>query len=383
MDSSSADADLRGDMTTPPDGGGRSSRSRPDDTAQPTGVRRVTIQDVAKEARVSVSAVSKVLRDAYGVSPEMRAKVGSAIEKLGYRPQAGARAMRGRSYTVGIMLTALSHPFQPEIAEGVTDELDPTPYQEILITGGSAPERQQRSIEALVDRQVDGLIVVAPEMSTSWLERLGASLPTVVIARHGGAAGHDTVVDDDRGGARLMVDHLVGLGHRRIAHTSHPTGSLERPFVLSHTARRDGYVEAMKRHRLEPDVIVTTYTEEGGYQAAVEALSRPVPPTAIFAGADIAALGVLRAAEERGLRVPEDLTVTGYDNVNASSIGRVSLTTVDQAGHLTGQMSARLLLERLNGRTQPIHYVVAPRLVTRGTSAAPANGPAASVARSS
>ncbi|MDW8803605.1 LacI family DNA-binding transcriptional regulator [Streptomyces scabiei] len=322
---------------------------------------------------MSVSAVSKVLRDAYGVSPEMRAKVTVAIEALGYRPQAGARAMRGRSYTVGVMLVALSHPFQPEIVEGITDELDPSPYQEILITGGLAPQRQQRSIEALVDRQVDGLVVIAPEMSTSWLEQLGASLPTVVVARHGGASHYDTVVDDDHGGARLMVDHLVGLGHQRIVHTSHPAGGLKRPFVLSHTARCDGYVSAMKRHRLEPDVIETSYTEEGGYQAAVEALDRPNPPTAIFAGADIAALGVVRAAEERGLRIPEDLTVTGYDNVNASAIGRVALTTVDQSGHLTGQMSARLLQERLDGRTQPVHYVVAPRLVVRATSAAPSS----------
>ncbi|ELP64678.1 LacI family DNA-binding transcriptional regulator [Streptomyces turgidiscabies] len=336
-----------------------------------TGVRRVTIQDVAKAAQVSVSAVSKVLRDAYGVSPEMRTKVNAAIEELGYRPQAGARAMRGSSYTVGVMLVALSHPFQPEIVEGVTDELDPTPYQEILVTGGLDTERQQRSVEALMDRGVDGLVVISPAMSTSWLERLGESLPTVVVARHGGAAGYDTVVDDDQGGARLMVDHLVGLGHRRILHTTHPMGGLERPHVLAHTARLDGFVAAMKRHGLKPDVIETSFTEEGGHQAALEALSRPTPPTAIFAGADIAALGVLRAAEEHGLRVPEDLTVTGYDNVNASSIGRVSLTTVDQSGHLTGQMSARLLLERLEGRTRPVHYVVAPRLLPRGTSAAP------------
>jgi LacI family transcriptional regulator len=383
MDNSAADADLRGGMTAPRNADKRPVRSRGDGTAQSSGVRRVTIQDVAREAQVSVSAVSKVLRDAYGVSPEMRIKVTAAIEKLGYRPQAGARAMRGRSYTVGVMLVALSHPFQPEIVEGVTDELEPTPYQEILITGGLAAERQQRSIEALVDRQVDGLVIIAPEMSTAWLERLGASLPTVVVARHGGATSFDTVVDDDQGGARLMVDHLVSLGHRRIAHTTHPTGVLERPHVLAHTARCDGYIRAMQRHGLEPDVIETSYTEEGGYRAATEALSRPTPPTAIFAGADIAALGALRAAEERGLRVPEDLTVTGYDNVNASSIGRVSLTTVDQSGHLTGQMSTRLLLERVNGRTQPVHYVVAPRLVPRGTSAAPARGRAARAARSS
>ncbi|WP_425826654.1 LacI family DNA-binding transcriptional regulator [Streptomyces fractus] len=382
MDNSAADADPRGNMTTAREKATQ-PKGRPgnEDDSRAPGARRVTIQDVAKEARVSVSAVSKVLRDAYGVSPEMRTKVTTAIKELGYRPQAGARAMRGRSYTIGVMLVALTHPFQPEIVQGITDELEPSPYQEILITGGLSVERQQRSIEALMDRQIDGLVVIAPQASTAWLEQLGSQLPTVVVARHGGATAYDTVVDDDQGGARLMVDHLVGLGHRRIAHTTHPTGDLERPYVLSHTARADGYAKAMKRHGLEPDVIESEFTEEGGYRAAVQALSRPTPPTAIFAGADIAALGVLRAAEERGLRVPEDLTVTGYDNVNASSIGRVSLTTVDQSGALTGRTTARLLLERLEGRTQPVHYVVAPRLVPRETSAAPSSATTASAGK--
>jgi LacI family transcriptional regulator len=336
-----------------------------------TDSRRATIHDVAREAGVSVSAVSKVLRNAYGVSPEMQAKVTLAIEKLGYRPQTAARAMRGRSYTIGVMILEMSSPFLPEIVQGITDELEPTPFQEILVVPGISPQRQQRSAEALVDRQVDGLILIAPWTSASYLEGLGASMPTVAIARHGGAANFDTVVDNDFEGAGMMVDHLVALGHRRIVHTSQPSGGLKRPFVLSHTARCDGYVRAMKRHRLTPDVIVTAYTEQGGYDAAVKALDRPTPPTAIFAGADIAAFGVLRAAEERGIRVPEDLTVTGYDNVFASTIGRVSLTTVDQSGPLTGKLSAKLLLERIDGRTQPIHSVISPRLVVRSTSAAP------------
>ncbi|WP_436789823.1 LacI family DNA-binding transcriptional regulator [Yinghuangia sp. YIM S10712] len=341
-------------------------------TSSTPKVRRATIQEVAREAQVSVSTVSNVIRDAPGVRPQMKAKVSAAIEKLGYRPQAAARAMRGRSYTIGVMLTELSSPFQTELAEGIAEELDPSPYQEIIVAGGIPPERQQRSIEALIDRQVDALVVIAPTVATSWLEKLASGLPTLVVARHGGSAHYDTVVDDDQGGARLMVDHLVGLGHRRILHTSQPTGRLKRPFVLSHTARCDGYVNAMKRHGLEPDVIETTYSEEGGYRAALEAFARSEPPTAVFAGADIAAFGALRAAEEHGLRVPQDITVTGYDNIYTSTIGRVSLTTVDQSGHLAGQTSARLLLERLNGRTQPVHYVVSPRLMPRGTSASPA-----------
>jgi LacI family transcriptional regulator len=330
----------------------------------------VTIEDVAKEAGVSVSAVSKVVRDAYGVSPQMRAKVTAAIDKLGYRPNAGARAMRGRSYTIGVMVIDLGSPFQPEVVAGVSSELDPTPFQELVIVGGIDPERQQRCIESLVDRQVDGLILIAPWMEQGWLEALSASLPTVVIARHGGGTTYDSVVDDEQEGARLLVDHLVELGHERILHTSQSAGGLKRPFVLSHTARLDGYVDAMRRRGLEPDVIETSYTEPGGYQAAVEAFARPTPPTAIFAGADIAALGVLRATEELGLRVPEDVTVVGYDDIYTSSIGRISLTTVDQSGHQTGSKAARLLLERIEGRTQPVHYMLAPRLVPRSTSAA-------------
>jgi len=344
----------------------------PKGSAATSKPRRATLQDVASEAGVSFSAVSKVIRGASGVSPQMRERVTAAIEKLGYRPHAGARAMRGKSYTVGVMIVEMESPFQPEVVKGISDALETTPYQEVLVTGGLSPERQKRSIEALLDRQVDGLILVAPWMEASWLEELGSRIPTVVVARHGTASTFDTVVDDEYQGARLMVDHLVGLGHQRIVHTGMPSGNLE-PFVLSHTARRYGYEQAMLRHGLTPETIETSYSEAGGYEAARQAFAGNDVPTAIFAGADIAALGVLRAAEEEGLRVPDDLTVAGYDNIYVSSIGRISLTTVDQSGHLTGANSARLLLERIDGRTQPAHYVLAPRLVPRKTSAAPAN----------
>lgn len=330
---------------------------------------RVTIADVAHESGVSVSAVSKVLRDAYGVSDDMRARVNAAIEKLGYRPHAAARAMRGSSYTIGVMVTSLTSPFQPEVAQGISDTLERSRYHEILTIAGATPALQQERIEALVDRQVDGLILIAPWMAEPWLKDLASRIPTVVVARHGGSTRYDSVVSDDYEGARLTVEHLVALGHRRIVHTSQPDGALRRPHVLSHTARRDGYMEAMTAHGLEPDVIETEYSEEGGYSAARVALTRRRPPTAIFAGADIAAFGVLRAAEELGMKVPEDVSVTGYDNIYASTIGRISLTTVDQSGHHTGELSAQLLLERIAGRDKAVHQVLTPRLIERTTSA--------------
>lgn len=330
--------------------------------------RRPTIHDVAEAAGVSASAVSKVLRSASGVSPSMRARVTEAIETLHYRPHAGARQMRGRSYTIGVMVTEFASPFQPEIAEGISGALVDTPYQEIVVRGGLDIDHQRRSLEALFDRQVDGVVVIAPLMSQAWLEELGKSIPTVVVARHGAPHNFDAVVDDDRLGARLMVDHLVSIGHHRIAHTSQPSGGLRGQYVLSHTERQRGYEQAMRDHGLEPIVVVTRYSEEGGYEAAQSLLAAPERPSAIFAGADIAALGVLRAADEFGLQVPDDLAVAGYDDIAVAGVSRIGLTTVNESSRETGRISARLLLERIDGRAEPLRYLVTPQLLVRSTT---------------
>jgi LacI family transcriptional regulator, galactose operon repressor len=340
--------------------------------ADPARTERTTIQDVAAAAGVSVSAVSKVLRGAYGVSPQMHTRVTAAIDRLGYRPHTGARAMRGRTYTVGVVLVELTSPFQTEVAKGIDDALEHTPYQDILVTAGATPERQKSRIEALLDRRVDGLVLIAPWIEVEWIEKIAESVPVVAVALHGDPRNFDTVVDDEQLGAQLMVDHLVAAGHHRIAHTSMPRAAFENRFVLSHTARRQGYEQAMRGHGLTPEIVETWLSEDGGHRAALHALGQAEPPTAIFAGADIAALGVLRAAEELGLRVPEDLSVAGYDNIYTSTINRVSLTTVDQSGHITGAESVRLLLERIDGRTEAQRFVVSPRLMPRRTS-----GPAA------
>jgi LacI family transcriptional regulator len=333
--------------------------------------RRATIADVARHAGVSTSAVSKVLRDAYGVSPTMRDKVTAAISHLEYRPHAGARAMRGRTFTVGVVLTELASPFQAEVAQSIGTVLDATPFQEILISAGVSPQRQSHAVNALMDRGVDGLILVAPHLPVEVIEDYGSRIPIVCVALHGESAAFDTVADDDELGARLMVDHLVDLGHTRIAHTTQPSGPLRLPFRLSHTARLEGYVKAMSTHGLEPWTIETAYSEHGGHEAASALLSAPEPPTAIFAGADIAALGVMRAAHEQGLSVPEFVSVTGYDDIFAAGLADVGLTTIDQSSDHTGTVAAALLLERLDGRTEPVRHIEAPRLVARRTSGPP------------
>ncbi len=334
--------------------------------------RRATITDVASRANVSTAAVSKVLRNAYGVSPAMQERVRQAIAELGYRPQAAARGMRGRTYTIGVLIPDLRNPFFPELVEGIAEHLATTEYQPLLGPGGSSPQSQSRMTDALLDRRMDGIIMIAPQQPRARLEEIAASVPLVVIGRHGKSTEYDAVNDDDLAGAGLIVDHLADLGHRRIAHVEHRDSTRGIPTTMPQTVRAEGYRQAMQRRGLEIDIVSTSYSEEGGHTAAREMLARPVRPTAIFAGADIAAIGVLNAVHEAGLRIPEDISVAGYDNTSIAAMGPVSLTSVDQDGHLMGVNAARLLLERIEGKRQrSVLLSLSPTLVPRRTTAPP------------
>ncbi|MFJ4467524.1 LacI family DNA-binding transcriptional regulator [Streptomyces sp. NPDC089424] len=340
----------------------------------PAQPKRVTIVDVARHAQVSTTAVSKVLRNAYGTSPEMRAKVRQAIDELGYRPFAGARGMRGQTYTVGVMLPDIRNPFFPDILDGITDALWDTDYRVLMAPGRNGEEAEAKVTDAMIDRGMDGLILVAPISPRSHLESVAGVVPTVVVGRHGQSAAYDTVSDDDLAGAALIVDHLADLGHRRIAHIEHAETDPSRLAEMPNAIRADGYRRAMRARGLEEEIAVvsTTYTQEGGYLGAQQLLARDPRPTAIFAGADIVAMGVLQAVSEAGLQVPGDISITGYDNTTFAALGPISLTSVDQAGRLIGANSAQLLIARIRDRTRPTAQIkFSPTLVSRRTSSPP------------
>ena len=335
-------------------------------------IRRVTIADVARHAGVSTAAVSKVLRNAYGVSADMSQRVRSSMAELGYRPHAAARGLRGRSFTIGLLLDNIRNPFYGDLLDGITDALTKTDFQVLVGSGGLGAQDQSRIADAMIDRAMDGLILVAPSMSRSQVIAVAKTIPTVVVGHHDTADEHDSVVDDDRAGAALVVDHLVALGHRRIAHTSTTLRGGQWTGRLAQV-RSDGYRQAMHRHGLDEAVTIAdkSYSEEGGYQAGRELLGRPGRPTAIFAGADFAALGVLRAAYELGLRIPADLSLVGYDNTTFAASAAINMTSVDQAGHDMGATAARLLCERMDGRSRSVLSSTAPQLVVRNTTGPP------------
>ncbi|WEH13765.1 LacI family DNA-binding transcriptional regulator [Streptomyces sp. VNUA24] len=341
------------------------------------GPKRVTIADVARSAGVSTSAVSKVLNNAYGVSPAMRDRVRRAMTELGYRPHAAARGMRGRTYTIGVLLASIRNAFYADLLDGVNAALRDTEYTVFLGSAGSAEAEmaeQTRLIHAMADRQMDGLILIAPAVPRTEVVRLAAQVPTVVIGHHDPSPAYDSVVNQDGAGVDLVVDHLVALGHRDIAHLSHPTVRGTRWEQRPEHHVRAAYRAAMARHGLADlaRVVHSGYSDEGGRTGARELLTSARPPTAIFAGADVAATGVFRAAAELGLRIPEDLSLAGYNNTSVAALEPVSLTSVDQAGAMMGETAARLLLERLEKRRdRAVVTASTPHLVTRGSTAPP------------
>jgi LacI family transcriptional regulator len=338
--------------------------------------RRPTITDVARHAGVSPAAVSKVLRDAPGTSRAMHEKVRASMGAIGYRPHVAARGLRGRTYTLGLLLPDLRNAFFVDLAEALRDALDDSGYHLVLGDEQRSADRQVRYAQALVDRSVDGLVLVAPIIGEERVSALGAGIPLVVIGNHSTGGTYDTVVDDDRFGARLVVDHLADLGHRRIAHIAPLHRRIEPDWPGGPDATRAaGYQEAMRARGLARYARLAdgAYTEAGGYAAGRERLSLPAArrPTAVFAGTDMTAMGVLRAAQELGLAVPEDFSLVGYDDTALAGYAPVRLTSVDQQGATMGREAARLLRERLDGRVEPAYFATTPRLVPRATTAPP------------
>lgn len=339
-------------------------------------VRRVTIEDVATKAGVSRAAVSKVIRGAYGVSASMRERVEAVIEELDYRPLVSARGMRGATFTLGMELPNTSNQFFNQILTGATSVLDTEPYQLIIAPADPFHQEGYRAIEALADRQVDGVVTVSALVEPRWLEQVSERLPVVMLGRHDASRGYDTVVGDDEAGTRLIMEHLLGLGHREIVHLTHEDPITYKGSGTPHALRLEVYQQAMEDAGLGSAIRVVRCRDgeatgdENAYGATLALLAERDRPTAIFAGHDELAIGVLRAVAELGFDAG-DVSVVGYDNTQLAAHPLLSLTSVDQQGERMGAAAISLLLERIAGRTEPVHEVVAPRLVARGSTRAP------------
>ena len=331
--------------------------------------KRPTIHDVAARAGVSKSLVSLALRGSSKVSDTSREAIEKAAAELGYRPNAQARSLADRrSRTIGINMAELDNPIFPQMLSGAHSVIRARGYNTMLVSGERDPELESTELAKLLEFQVEGLMLISHRLPASTVRSLAADVPTVVLTLRGiTGPGIDTVTTDDEAGARMAMQHLFELGHTRIAHIS--GGTLE-PGVI----RERVYREQMEAAGLTASIRVAPgdLTNLGGLEAARFMLEDGEPPTAIFASNDISAIGAMAACQEYGLRVPEDISIIGYDGVALGALRTLSLTTIAQPLTEMGRLGAERLFDRLEGRkVKDRSILLKPELLTRGTTAAP------------
>jgi len=331
-------------------------------------VVRPTMEDVAAKAGVSRALVSLVMRNSPKVSDHRRTAVLAAARELGYEPHVMARALAsGTSTVLGVMVSDLRNAFFAEVVEGLDAAARAAGFDLILNTGSRSPSRERAALRSLLSFRPAGVVLLSPVVPASAIEDAARQCPIVLVSRTSRLSTVDTVNDDGEAGAALAVDHLVELGHRRIAH-------LDGGGAATAAARRKGYQQAMRGHGLEPLVVRSEHTDHAGEKAVHELLGsydRAGLPTALLAGNDFNAVGAISALEEAGLRVPEDVSVVGYDNTSLAALRHLSLTTVDQPRTEMGRLAIEALLERVRGeRTEPVRHLLHPSLVVRSTTTA-------------
>jgi LacI family transcriptional regulator len=306
----------------------------------------VKLVDVASATGFSVPTVSRVLSNShYPVNPETRKIIVETAEAMGYKPNLSARSLRtDRSQTIGIIVDDLLSPFTPPIVRGIQDYLSDQEYLSLIVNSDWNPDLEQDAIRNLISRPVDGIIFVEYShlADTDILAR--SNKRHVFVHRLFGTPAKNSIVPNDFYGGALAVRHLISLGHKRIAYINGPEG------WHNSQKRFAGYKSELEAHQieLEPQLLQPGDWEfEGGYQAAQQLLSLSNPPTAIFAANDLMALGAVHAAQDRGLRIPQDIAVVGYDNRDFTKIVRPKLTTVSMPVYEMGWAAAELLLQQI------------------------------------
>jgi DNA-binding LacI/PurR family transcriptional regulator len=321
--------------------------------------RPATMEDVAARAGVSRALVSIVYRNAPGASEATRARILQAGAELEYRPDHRARLLgRQRTRLLGVTFDVRAS-FHGDLVEALYAAAEAAGYD--LALSAVAPTRDEtRAVQSLLDYRCEALILLGPQLHPSALAELAAVQPTVVVARKVRAKGVDVVRTDDADGLRQAVEHLVELGHREILHVDGGTapGAAE---------RRTGYSNAMRRAGLEPRIITGGSTEEDGAVAARLVFPDLPNSTAVTLFNDRSAVGFLNAFRRTGRRIPEDLSVVGYDNDSTARLSHVSLTTIAQDSHQLATLAIKRAIARLAGSPPLQEQTAAPVLVSRLT----------------
>ncbi len=339
----------------------------------PIVTERTTLADVAAHVGVSVMTVSRVVNERSGVGPETRERVQAAIAALGYRPNIVARGLKAeRSRTIGLLLPDVTNPYFPEIVRGAEDVAIQRGYILLLTNVIEDVEREVAAFEAFEDRRVEGVIACSPRLDD---DRLDAHLrrhpAAVVVNRRTRPDAAGSVRIDHEYGARMLARHVAAIGCRHGALLAGPADShagRERLLGFEQEARERGL--ELPPHR----IVHGPPSVEGGARVARELLLRDPDVDALIGFNDLVAAGALQAAAEAGRTVPDDLVVTGYDDIVFARMFTPALTTVHAPTYDLGRQAAIMLFDRLQGRGRGVDIVLQPELVLRASSARPGPG---------
>lgn len=329
-----------------------------------------TIREVAESAGVSYATVSHVINNTRLVSPETRERVLAAMAALNYRPNALARSLRqGKSNTIGLVLPDSANPFFAEISRSIEDEAFRKGYSVFLCNTELDTQRELFYVDVLSKKQVDGIIFIAAGDQADSLDfLLRRNLPVVMIDRNVPSVELDAVLTDNQLGGLLATQHLLDLGHTRIACIAGPSS------ITPSAERIIGYRKALEQAGLPYDenlVVRGDYHAQSGLEITHFILKMDPRPTAIFALNDLMALGALRAAAEAGCSVPKDLAVVGYDDLELSRFTNPPLTTIAQPKKEIGVQAVNMLIDRMSQRNKPpTRLVLPPELIVRRSTQA-------------
>jgi LacI family transcriptional regulator len=338
-----------------------------------------TIADVARRARVSTATVSRVLAGHGRARQETRDRVFAAARELGYRPSGVARSLRQRATrTLGLIVTDIENPFFPQLVRAVEDAAHDLGYAILLCNAADDPERESEYLDLLVDRWVDGVIIAASSLGGRHREWLAdAPLPIVLVNSPDQDIGMSTIASDNHAGGALAAGHLAELGHRRIGLIGAPPRNVDGPARLAgaHDALRAAGIDDRAIHVAAEDAGVM-----GGESAASEILRRDPGVTGLVAYNDLMAIGAMRAIRAGGRRVPGDVSVTGFDDVDLAAFVDPPLTTIAQSTAEMGLWAVDELMRtisraardtdrpRATGAESAVHLVLPVRLVVRGST---------------
>lgn len=332
-----------------------------------------TLKDVAQQADVSVSTVSRVFNNPEKVRRSTRERVRKAADELGYKPSRVARRLRlqeGEANLIGLVIPDIQNPFFADITRGVEDVARHHDYALILSNSDEDPDKQRVAVDTLKTEEVDGVIVPPVSIDDPEVKRLlDSDIAVVCVDRRMEDVRVDTILSDNREGAYKIVTHLIDLGHERIAFI----GGI--PRISTSTDRREGYEKALRDHGLSVDPALIEEGDsrrERGRYLTEKLLGLDNPPTAIFAGNNLTTLGALSALNTRGIQVPEEMALVGYDDVPWAMALNPPPTVVDQPGYEMGSRAAELLLQRLDAPDRsPTVVTLQPKLIIRSSCGAP------------